>query len=679
MSRQVPDHAKKMQRIGLAVLTVLFGAWFYYQSRSASELEEHTAGDQAASQSRVSGAQGQDKALGMAEVPLQLATMVVDSIDPVDSVDSGAKENGKDGSPSLSPATLSSTPVIVETDVYRATLNPLGGVMTSLILKRHLNNGQPLEMVWSAGSERYPFTFYLGDYRNGQAVLLPSRVEQIGELAYRFTTEFTAGESDDVLVLEKTLEFVRSEYMVKVGVRLQYRSSAVLPQNSRQVIYSLYYGPQIGPEVDHIGRNRTATDMRTYVYYDGRKSKTISLNRNSRDKYLDSSPIWAGVSGKYLGVFGLPSRNLDVYWSGADVAGLGLDATGSRLPSSQFLFERRSARAGDRGDNLVDDSFYYYIGPLIADELAVFNKSSDNEFGLSDAGLNTMVKFRLGFIEEPVRWILSFLNSFTHNYGVAIIIFALIIRLLLFPLTLKSYKSMCRMRLLQPKIKELQDKHKDDPRKLQQEMSMLYRTEKVNPIGGCLPIVLQMPILIAIANLFYRYFELRGASFIPGWIGDLSSPDLVYSLTLGSWSIPLRLLPPIYLASQLLSSKLMQASQPPTQNKMQQRIFTVFMPVVFSFILYNMPSGLLLYWTISNILMTVQQLLMNKYSGDDAIAVKHEADALIARKNRAYVAHQSKRGKMEIVADKDRGQGPNKKASQSVGKGSNVEKGKLSR
>ena len=625
------DHAKRMQTIGLILLSALFGFWIYYQSSAAIKKQGEKSGVPAQAEA-VEKKQTQNRGVGrsLVEQRLRLATQATDkpqdakntkNINEDTAINTSTEQDinsdtKQSAAQNINQEAVDLTPIVVESDVYRAVLGPQGAVLQSLQLKQHNNKGRPIEMVRSVDSGLYPFTVYLGDYNQGQPVMLPFHSERIGERAYRFTAEFMLGGDSNQpgeqnsYILEKIIEFAQSEYMIKVSVRLQNQDGLPLPQNERQIIYSLYFGPQIGPEVESIGRNRTSADMRSYVYYNGKKSKMVSLSLSAPEKRLDSSPIWAGISGKYFGVLALPSRNLDVLWSGAKVAGLGLDASGKTLESSQFLFERRAARADD---NLADDTFHYYVGPLLSDQLNRYNEADTNEFRLSDASLNAIVKFNLSFIEEPIKWILTLLYRFTRNYGIAIMLFAAIVRILLYPLTLKSFQSSSRMRLIQPQMKALQEKYKGEPRKLQQEMAMLYRREKVNPMGGCLPLLVQMPILIAIANLFYRYFELRGAMFIPGWIADLSSPDLIYNLELASWSIPLRLLPLIYLASQLVSSKIMQSGQPPMQNKMQQRMFTLYMPIFFSIILYNMPSGLILYWTISNLLMMFQQFLMNKY------------------------------------------------------------------
>ena len=611
------DHPGRMQKIGLFLLMLLFGGWVYYQSWWASQqVENLSSGDTLRKEPLEKEREESSlKELDLSQANLQLYEAPNNNFIEQSSAASISPSSSEE-QVETSEKIANLEPVVIETEVYRAELDPKGAVMRSLRLQQHNNNGQPLEMVRSVDSGLYPFTVYLGDYNDGQPVLLPFQYEQTGEHSYRFMAEFTLNGDSDPYILEKTFEFAQNEYMVKVRVRLQRKSGKSLILSQRQVIYSLYYGPQIGPEVDHIGKNRTAADMRSYVYYNGKKSKTISLSSSGRDKRLESDPIWAGISGKYFGVFGLPSRNLGIYWSGREIPGLGLDATGRPLESSQFLFERRTNKLGD---NLAEDTFYYYIGPLLSNDLNIFNKTDDNEFGLSDAGFSSMLRFSLGFIEEPIKWILNWLFGFTYNYGIAIILFALIVRIVLYPLMLKAHKSGSRLRLVQPQMQKIQEKYKSDPRRLQQEIALLYRKEKVNPAGGCLPLLVQMPILIAIANLFYRYFELRGAHFISGWIDDLSTPDLVYSWELAGWNIPLRLLPIIYLASQLSSSKLMQSSQPTMQNKIQQRMFTLYMPILFSVILYNMPSGLILYWTISNILMMGQQFLMGKYYSDSGV------------------------------------------------------------
>jgi YidC/Oxa1 family membrane protein insertase len=190
-----------------------------------------------------------------------------------------------------------------------------------------------------------------------------------------------------------------------------------------------------------------------------------------------------------------------------------------------------------------------------------------------------------------------------------------LVKILLFPLTKNGSESTLRMQTLSPQIKEIQDKYKDNPTQMNAKMAELYKQEGYNPLSGCLPMFIQFPIFIAMYNLFNNHFDLRGAMFIPGWIPDLSLPESIfnfapYQLPLIGWS-DIRLLPIISVGSQRLSGKITQT--PDQQSNSQMKIMLYAMPVMFFFILYNVPSGLTLYWIMTNAFSMVQQVLINKY------------------------------------------------------------------
>ena len=198
------------------------------------------------------------------------------------------------------------------------------------------------------------------------------------------------------------------------------------------------------------------------------------------------------------------------------------------------------------------------------------------------------------------------LYHYTHNYGWAIIIVTLIIKLLTWPLQTKSYVSMQRMQKVQPELKLLQEKYKGDPRQLQQEQMLLYRKHGVNPMGGCLPIALQIPIFFALYSALDNAVELWGASF--WYIKDLTMPDSVYTL---SFSIPflgnaVNPLPLLMTAATIIQ----QVLTPHTGDKSQKQMM-LMMPVVFLAIFYNMPSGLVLYWFVNQLLSAVQTLMLH--------------------------------------------------------------------
>jgi YidC/Oxa1 family membrane protein insertase len=185
---------------------------------------------------------------------------------------------------------------------------------------------------------------------------------------------------------------------------------------------------------------------------------------------------------------------------------------------------------------------------------------------------------------------------------------------------------MAKMATLNPKMAEIRTRLKGKPDKMNQEIAALYKKEKINPMSGCLPMLLQLPVFFALYNLLNSHFELRGAMFIPGWIPDLSSPESIltfgFTIPLIGWTA-LRALPILMVVSQILASKFTQPpSAAPQQGGAQMKMMTYALPVVFLFILYDMPSGLVLYWTVQNILSAFQQMYINslKKKKDDAAA-----------------------------------------------------------
>ncbi|TVQ17189.1 MAG: membrane protein insertase YidC, partial [Spirochaetaceae bacterium] len=184
--------------------------------------------------------------------------------------------------------------------------------------------------------------------------------------------------------------------------------------------------------------------------------------------------------------------------------------------------------------------------------------------------------------------------------------------------THKSYESNARMQAVQPKMAEIRERHKDNQQKQNEEMAKLYKKEGVNPLGGCLPMLAQFPFFLAMYGLFNNHFDLRGAVFIPGWISDLSAPDVLigfgdFTLPLLGWTA-LRGLPIIFVGTQLLSTKLTQTPAA-NQSSGQMKFMQLGLPIIFFFILYNVPSGLLVYWIFSNVLTVGQQYYYNKTRG----------------------------------------------------------------
>ncbi|WP_162045242.1 membrane protein insertase YidC [Vibrio taketomensis] len=201
----------------------------------------------------------------------------------------------------------------------------------------------------------------------------------------------------------------------------------------------------------------------------------------------------------------------------------------------------------------------------------------------------------LWFIAKPLHWLLSTIHGFVGNWGLAIILLTFVVRGAMYPLTKAQYTSMAKMRMLQPKLQAMRERIGDDRQRMSQEMMELYKKEKVNPLGGCLPLLLQMPIFIALYWALMESVELRHSPFF-GWIHDLSAQDPYY------------ILPLLMGASMFMIQKM---SPTTVTDPMQQKIMT-FMPVMFTFFFLFFPSGLVLYWLVSNIVTLIQQTLIYK-------------------------------------------------------------------
>ncbi|MBM9537229.1 membrane protein insertase YidC [Desulfobulbus alkaliphilus] len=247
-------------------------------------------------------------------------------------------------------------------------------------------------------------------------------------------------------------------------------------------------------------------------------------------------------------------------------------------------------------------TYKLYFGPKKLEVL----KEIDNSL---NSNLAKSVNFGwFDFIAKPMLWLLNFFYQYAGNYGVAIILLTVLIKLVFWPLSQKGMKSMKNMQKLQPKVAKLREKFKGDPTKMNQEMMALYKTYKVNPLGGCLPMLLQLPFFFALYKVLLAAIELRHAPFML-WINDLSAPDRLWV----GFDIP-------YLHGLPILTLLMGASMyfqmkmtPTTADPMQARIMQ-FLPVVFTILFVNFASGLVLYWFINNLLSILQQQLINRQS-----------------------------------------------------------------
>ncbi len=255
-----------------------------------------------------------------------------------------------------------------------------------------------------------------------------------------------------------------------------------------------------------------------------------------------------------------------------------------------------SERSTEQLGSQTEDRFTIYIGPQDIASLRSLGAGAEKivNFGMFDS------------ISRIILFLLSAIFKITKSWGLAIIFITILIYIVMSPLAIKSMLSMKKMQSLQPKIEQLKIKNKENPQKLNIEIMELYRREKVNPLGGCLPMVLQIPVFFALYQLLMRFNSLKGASFL--WIKDLSEPDrlLIFQHNLPVIGNEFNLLPLLMSGGMFLQQKMSTASSDALGSE-QQKMLTIVMPVVFCFLFYKLPAGLVLYWFINSMLMFLFQ------------------------------------------------------------------------
>lgn len=469
----------------------------------------------------------------------------------------------------------------VETDLYELELSTLGATIPRFIYHgKELHTDLDTGILYE-GSENLPGILGV-DILHERTLL----TQQIFKLAERSSTndffKFQYEKSGEYRVT-KSFYLDPSRPVIRMGVKIENLSTRT--QNFPLVFH---YGLDIN-SADQMAAHANEAVLLTHKVEYANHKKLMKKGFSVSDKIL-----WAGAVKKYFAVLLKPDWNAVGFEANADD-----EKIKGALKMEPFTI---------RGGESISREVLVYAGPQIHKNLKEF-----------DAGFESILS--KGFFGLFKLWLLlalNFLNGITHNYGIAIILLTILIKILFWPLTQTSFKSMKKMQVIQPKIKSLQERHKENPEKLNKAMIDLFKRNKVNPMMGCLPMLVQMPILFAMFRLLPEAIELNGAPFF-GWINDLSQPDRLFMLP---FTVPflgwdsVNLLPILMVASQWFYQKTMpQPSASPEQAKIMS-----LMPLLFGFICYNMASGLVLYWFIQNILSVVQQYFTNRIS----IVLHHE-------------------------------------------------------
>lgn len=426
------------------------------------------------------------------------------------------------------------------------------------------------------------------------------QIEQKGNI-YRFFTELKSNHDDLIYKIEKIYTFIEDEYLFKVDFKISNNQNIPIRFDSSDKSFSIGWGPALGIKSMADGKKDPRYDQFRYLSSSGKivnmgeKNKILKgvgyaeINKGPRDS-------WVSSDSHYFTTVILPDGNDYNYF---------FDYRKTQNDISYCGFSLLSEKS------VIDTTFHVYIGPKTRSILKRYNDFKNSDVYISKAELTKLDPPIIWGVGDILGYILHNINKVVRNYGISIVIITILLKLLIAPLTHKSMLSQQKMQKLQPKMKELQEKYKDKPDLLNKKTMELYQKEGISPLAGCLPLLLQMPLLFAMYQLLDRMVELKGASFL--WIKDLAMPDAIFQF---GFTIPLlnsntlNILPIIMVLTQIAQSFM----TPEMKNNPQTKMMVWMMPIIFFFFFYNVSSGLVLYWTVMNLLGILQQFFLNQHN-----------------------------------------------------------------
>lgn len=499
--------------------------------------------------------------------------------------------------------------ITVENEVARFEMTSIGGKLKKIYLKKYKNwralTGQ------NANGENYLQDVQLLNFSRGSSLdieFLTAEGKKVstGDLSFQTdaSNHFYKLAANDSLVIPftfltagnktitKKFTFYGNKYAARVDLEIQ-NFKNTLAQNSIDVTWNS------GIRFVELNSVDEAIYANASVYYGGEQVK-VDVSNDPVSKEFNGRVDWLCIRNKYFATIIAPNQPEH--------------AEGAFIKGNLYYYQNHGMRENYAGrykfpvkDDHFKTSLLVYTGPVNYDLLKEYNRHFESivDFG-SFFGLSFVVRPIAEYVFLPL---FNFLHMFISNFGIVIIIFSIIVKILLHPLTRKSNLSMQKMQLLQPKITELKEKYKDDPTKQNKETMKLYSTYGINPMGGCLPMILQMPVFIALWGLFQTAIELRQQPFF-GWIHDLSRPDVIAEL-------PFRI--PIFGVNEISLLALLMGITMFVQQKMtikdpQQKALIYIMPVMLTFLFMSFPSGLNLYYFCFNVLSIGQQYYLTHHT-----------------------------------------------------------------
>lgn len=500
--------------------------------------------------------------------------------------------------------------VTVETELYRAVFSTRGASLKSLKLKKYFTpNDEYVELVGqdTLGNLAVRLPVAGGDTLETGALLfnvdrselkLGERTSQ-GTLAFSMTTNTGA-------TLRKVFTFDNTAYTIQMRIELVGFQDFIHG-------FAYYLSWRSGMPSTEPDFKLDMQSTKGYAYQGDLEHFDIKDKRES--KTFDGPTDWVALRTKYFTTAVMPgsAKGQAVRFVGTPID-VGAETPFKRLGYDlKMPFTNKPKRV---------DTFTLFMGPLDYRLVSSFNNDLEDMMDLGYAIFRPVGKV--------ILWSFQLFHRFIPNYGLVIILFSILVKLVLFPLTRKSYQSMKEMQLLQPKMQEMNEKYKENPQKKQQEVMKMYQEYGINPLGGCIPMALQMPLLIALFSIFRSTIELRGASFI-WWITDLSRPDTVAMLpfTVPFYGNTVNILPLFMGVTMFIQQKM-------TMQDPKQKAMVYMMPVFLTFLFNSFPSGLNLYYALFNLfsilqekflpykIRTLEEMKASKASKKKRTRVKHD-------------------------------------------------------
>jgi YidC/Oxa1 family membrane protein insertase len=471
----------------------------------------------------------------------------------------------------------------VTTDLFQAKINSIGGDLRHLSLNKHGADDAKegyFTLMDAAGEPMFYVaqTGLIGGDLPNHKTLFTSTNNHYSMAKNAKSLDVVLSWNGDGVSVDKVYTFHRDSYVIDVVYKINNASTtAITPSVYYQIVHDSesHQGSAMLPTFTG-GAYFTETDKFTKVSFSDMADENLSIK---------STNGWIGVIQHYFASAWIPK------------AGEQREFYTKELASDIYAVGAVSPVGNIAAGNSLNISAQLFAGPQTAGDLKA-----------AAPGLEYAVDYGwLTVIAKPLFWLLSKIHSAVGNWGVAIILLTVLIKAFFFKLSAASYRSMANMRELAPRMQSMKEKFGDDKQKMQQAMMEMYKTEKINPLGGCLPILVQIPVFIALYWVLLGSVELRHAPFF-GWIQDLSATDPYY------------ILPILMGATMIFQTYLNPAPTDPIQAKVMK-----IMPVVFSIFFFFFPAGLVLYWLVNNILSIAQQWYINKSIHAAALAKKGSA------------------------------------------------------